>query len=217
MNRNLAVFAGVAGGLLAGWYLARTIAARHVTAGPAVAMVDFDAPASAGKSDVLAKCTKTEFVETASSDPYTVATNVVVRVIPAKGSHRFKMSQLEKGRIIAKVRNEGTAAYPALALLPRGESCWFVWYDDARLQVVSKFIATEGGAEAEDDNFHIDIHPTTHPAEKGEWKKPADVATLTPPGLFHLAGFQPAGEDSTGGGPYMWTTCLTNGCCRTRQ
>jgi hypothetical protein len=211
VNRNLAIIAGVIGGVLAGYYIARSRAVVHPGA---TVIVDQDAPKSYAMADVADKCRTTTFAEDKASSPLQLVPGVLVRIIPAERSSKYKFSQLAKGRIIAKVRNEETGNWPGMALYGKEEACWYVWADgDDRLH--SKFVRKNGDGEAPDFGFDIQFHKDDHPDDAAEWNKKFD-AMLDTENPFRLATFRAQG-DTTRSGNTGWTTCLLNGCCRSRQ
>lgn len=142
------------------------------------------------------------------------AGTVRVRIYPATQSSKTKLKQLvsRRGRIIAKVQNEGNGAWPTMALSGnQGASCWYVWGDnDDRLR--SKFVALDGSAQYVDPLFDIYFHDVDHPADKSEWNKPFPIVQEQSESPFRLAATRPQVLVNTG-----WTTCLLNGCCRSRQ
>jgi hypothetical protein len=212
MNRNVAIIAGVLGGVVAGYLVARSRALAHPEASTVV--VDVDAPKSSAMADVAEKCRTMNFREEKASGPQMLGTGVVVRIIPADKSSKYKFKQLAKGRIIAKVRNEEAGTWQGMALYGREEACWYVWADDDD-RLHSKFVNKNGTGEAPDYGFDIQFHRDDHPDDAAEWNKKFEVmmATESP---FRLAGFRAQG-DTTRSGNTGWTTCLLNGCCRSRQ
>ena len=214
MNRNLAIFAGVVGGVIAGYFIARSRAFANPAAQSLV--VDLEGPKSFALKDVAEKCANMNFREDKASAAQRLAAGVLVRIIPATASSKYKYKQLARGRIIAKVRNEETGQWPQMALYGREEACWYVWADDDD-RLHSKFVRMNGAGEAPDYGFDIQFHKDDHPDDAAEWNKKFGTMTSTAADSpFRLAGFSV--QDSTfETGNTGWTTCLLNGCCRSRQ
>src|SRR5262245_21387847 len=213
VNRNLAIFAGVVGGVIAGYFIARSRAVANPAAQSVIA--DLEGPKSFKMADVAEKCRNMNFREDKASAAQKLADGVVVRIIPAAQSSKYKLSQLARGRIIAKVRNEESGDWPRMALYGKDEACWYIWADDdGRIQ--SKFVRLSGTGEAPDYGFDIQFHQNNHADDAAEWNKKFGAMMDTGMSPFRLAGFSV--QDSTfETGNTGWTTCLLNGCCRSRQ
>jgi hypothetical protein len=95
MNRNVAIIAGVLGGVVAGYLVARSRAVAHPEASTVV--VDVDAPKSSAMADVAEKCRTMNFREEKASGPQMLATGVVVRIIPADKSSKYKFKPAREG------------------------------------------------------------------------------------------------------------------------
>lgn len=177
--------------------------------------VDAEAPLTAGMADVADKCRRTRFLDGSASDTLTIAAGVVVRIVPAEKSHKYKLANLGSGRILARLDNQENGDYANLALYgDKGQACWFVWEDKDSGELRSKYVSWNGTGETPDRNFHIDFHPQSHPSEKSEWREDRQQGLGAQAGLFMLAA---AGSPVLQVGLWMWTTCLSNGCCRSRQ
>jgi len=215
MDRNVAIIAGVLGGVLAGYFVARSRAVAHP--GASTVVIDADAPKSFSMADVADKCRSTSqrFAEDKKSDTLRFGNGVLLRIIPAEMSSKFKYSHLAKGRIIAKIRNEETGQWPNMAIYGKEESCWYVWADDDE-RLHSKFVRMNGTGEAPDLVFDIQFHEHDHQADGAEWNRKFE-AMLETENPFRLAAFRAQGDTTRGTGNTGWTTCLLNGCCRSRQ
>jgi len=183
---------------------------------PQEVVVDTAAPLSHELQDVVDLCNRTTFVPAGMSDENVIQPGVIVRLMPRQGSHRLKLEHLGRGRIIARIENLGDGLYPKFALfVPKGRSCWYVWETDFGFH--SKFVSLDTAREVPDYSFHLDLDGPPHGNEKSDWKTDGQI------GARQIStAFRPA---STGKGdlaaqillgPWMWTTCLSNGCCRSR-
>ncbi|HKP28220.1 MAG TPA: hypothetical protein VJU15_02415 [Gemmatimonadales bacterium] len=175
-------------------------------------------PGSASNEAVAKKCGKMKFDTDHASTIKSLSTtlDVKVQIIPAKNSFKYKMEHLasKHGRIIAKITNTGNDAWDAMALSGESSSCWYVWQDkQGRLQ--SRFVSlpkTENDQVKDVADKFFDIvynqPPEGHINDEAVWDKPYPL----------LASAEPVALDSImRGGGTGWTTCLMNGCCRSRQ
>lgn len=217
MHRTL----GISGSITAA-LLSVSLLACAKTRPPVDEVVELDqgGPDSPDFADVVKKCRDMAFDETKASavqrlDP---AGRVMVRIIPATRSSKTKLSQLSsrKGRVVAKVVNEGDGDWRFMALKGRSESCWYVWGDNED-RLHTKFVSlAPGGAEVMESLFDIQFHDKDHPSDLSAWN-PIFTSDASETGsLFRLTSF-PMQGDSTRGGNTGWTTCIVNGCCRSRQ
>ena len=78
----------------------------------------------------------------------------------------------------------------------------------------SKLVALDGSREMIDKYFDIEFHPNDHLVDSSEWNPPPRTAMSDREHLFRLASSASASQFLFNTG---WTTCLINGCCRSRQ
>jgi hypothetical protein len=166
---------------------------------------------------VVQNCGNARFDESNASAPVEIEPGVIIRVIPNIRGHENKLEHLQRGRVLAKIRNEGTVPYLPLAVGAKEESCWAVRYDDDRGLLISKFVSLSSSNQTEDENFHIDLHPTRHNRSYAEWRQ-ISAGAASGPTPVQLAGTGSSRQDSAlVADPWMWVSCLSNGCCRTRR
>jgi hypothetical protein len=179
---------------------------------------DQDAPKSSSNSDVAARCREMTWATAYASayQPLDGAGQVIVQITPASLSSKTKASALHhrRGRIIAKVENRGSGVWPKMALTGNSTSCWYVW-EGKDGQLRSKFVPQTGvGDSALDADFDIQYQTADHGRDESAWNKPFRI------GMVDSLAPAPVQLDSAAlifRGNTGWTTCLINGCCRTRQ
>jgi len=176
-------------------------------------------PGGVTPAKVAQKCRAMDFTGTKPSAVLDLKGDGTVRIkiVPARKAIHTKLRQLGSryGRVIAIAVNTGTAPWPLMDVAPNDTSCWHVWVDGddvLRAQWVSIKGTTPGQP---DDAFEIKFHPDKHVVDSAEWN-PREVSMAPDPvSVFHLASMEPAQFLRTGN--TGWTTCLINGCCRSRQ
>ena len=191
-----------------------------------MALGDQGAPGGVSGVEVAKKCRKMDFNTDAGNSSGTLDLKsdgtVLVTMHPAEHSINWKLKHLasSKGRIIARVVNTGTGDWPLMALAPSDTACWHVWIDGNDI-VRAQWVGLNNDANPNteplvqaDKGFEIMFHDRKHDKDQSEWNKP-DVFTLEEPrDIFRLASFQ---QELLRTGNTGWTTCLVNGCCRSRQ
>ena len=213
MHRKLGLLGKVIGGLATLSLLACPKPGEDLVA------LDQGEPRDTTKAEIIAKCQSMTFDTSKASvvQPLDSAGTVLVKIIPADSGYKTKLKHLasKKGRIIAKVVNEGDGTWRSMALVGKSASCWFVWGDkDERL--LSKFVPLNGGDEAPDASFDIEFHRPDHTADLAQWNRPFMGGMTDSIGPSQVPPSQL--QDTIMRGPdYGWTTCLVNGCCRSRQ
>lgn len=185
-----------------------------------------DGPGGISGVEVAKRCRKMDFNENAGNasgilDMKSDGT-VLLTMQPAERGINWKLKNLgsSKGRIIAMVVNTGTGAWPLMAIAPSDTSCWHVWMGDDDI-VRAQWVGLDNDANPDteptvqrDLGFEIKFHDHKHDKDESAWNRP-DVFTLAEPGdIFRLASFQ---QELLRTGNTGWTTCLVNGCCRSRQ
>jgi len=213
MHSNIRVLGWAAGGLFA-----LSLSACHLGSRMAFGN-DQGGPTGSKQKQVQNKCRRMVFDTTNASavQPLDEAGLVKVKIYPAVLSSKTKASQLasSKGRVIARVVNEGTGDWPGMALKAGSTSCWYVWEDDTG-KLRSKFVALVGEDQHDDAVFDVDYPGSDHEHDESAWNPPARIGMAggDVPVQLAVAGnsANTALIFNTG-----WTTCLINGCCRSRQ
>ena len=167
---------------------------------------------------VADKCRRMNFDTTRASTVLDLKNDstVLVKIVPARKSIQTKLKDLgsRKGRVIGIAVNTGTAPWPLMAVAANDTSCWHVWLD-AEEVVHAQWVSIKGDASQPDDAFDIKFHPGKHARDSAQWNPPEVAHLPAEASLFHLAGMEPTQLVRTGN--VGWTTCLINGCCRSRQ
>lgn len=141
---------------------------------------------------------------------------VLIKLVPATKSINTRLRDLgsPRGRVIAIAVNTGTAPWPLMAVAANDTSCWHVWMDNGDV-LHAQWVSIKGtGRPQPDDAFDIKFHTSKHAVDSAEWN-PREISEARPERLFHLASNEPIQVFRTGN--TGWTTCLINGCCRSRQ
>ena len=208
MHRGIRVLLTAGGGV----FVLSLLACPHVST-----RGDQGSPSGPEPAKVASKCRRMEFDNTNASEVMDLKKDgtVLIKIVPARKSIHTRLSQLasSNGRVIAIAVNTGTAEWPFMAIAAQDTSCWHVWMD--RDDVVhAQWVSIKGNGSIADAAFDIKFEPRKHAVDTARWNPP-DVARLPDVGLFHLASMEPAQVFRTGN--TGWTTCLINGCCRSRQ
>jgi hypothetical protein len=108
---------------------------------------------------------------------------------PQVETFRYRRTDIAGGRVIARIVNRDSLAYPALNLAPRDTAYWFV--DSAASGWRSTFISSSKGSQPVSRPLTIERHPgQPHTQALARWK-------LTAAGV-----------------PVPWQSCVDEGCCR---
>lgn len=148
--------------------------------------------------------------------------SVLLTMYPAVQSIKWRLKDLasRKGRIVARVVNTGSGEFQPMAIAPGDTACWHVWMDDEDV-VHAQWVGLNNDANPDveplvqpDKYFEIKFHDAKHPKDESRWNPPETTALAEPREIFQLASYTPQFllTGNTG-----WTTCLVNGCCRSRQ
>jgi len=185
----------------------------------AATLGDQGAPGGVDPAKVASKCRSMQFDNARSSIVKDLKNDgsVLIKIVPAKKSIHTRLKDLAspRGRVIGIAVNTGNSPWPLMAVAANDTSCWHVWMDNEDV-LHAQWVSIKGtGQPQPDDAFDITFHPTKHAVDSSEWNPREISERPLPASLFHLASagtVQVLRTGNTG-----WTTCLINGCCRSRQ